>query len=352
MQFRLRPVVTIAGFLLLVAVSMYNLGPWAGACWIAGAATLFFASALAYQEFYGSAWTAICYHWSILIGTTRGFHKIEDGATSLPKDAKGPVLGPRLVIVAPYNAVVLEQGARQTEIRGPEIFKTRPFEFVKRIYDLRPRQRAMEFPDVLTGDGLPTRVTVSAIYSIGITPAAKIGQRRMTAADRGILRTIDMRMPEWEDTARSAIERSVRDVVRTRELASLLGIRNLDTLAQAVVQRARARLEPLHIYLDQLRVESVQPTPDVTGANTDLWIAAVEQQAESIRTQSLAAWVSSMAGALASARAKGLSEEAVYREAWCRAIERMSKSIPEGLILEPDVAKSLIVLRKSAGLAP
>lgn len=352
MRFPLRPAATILGFLVVVVLSIHNFGPWAGVCGIAGAATLFFASALAYQELYGDAWTAIRYHWSILLGTTRGFQKIEDGTTSLPRDARGPVLGPRLVIVAPYNAVVLEQGSRQTGIRGPEIFRTRPFEFVKRIYDLRPRQRTMAFRDVLTRDGLLTTVAISASYSIGITPAVKIGQRRMTASDRGLLQAIDMRMPDWEDCVRSAIERSIRDVVRGRQLAQLMGIRNLDALAAAVQQQARTRLEPSGIYLDQFRVESVQPTAEVTDARTELWVADVEREIQEIRLNSLNQWVETMAGALDTATQRGLSQDAVYKEAWCRAIERMSKHIPEGLILEPDVEKSLITLRRSAGLVP
>lgn len=352
MRVRLRPLATVLGFLAVIGVSIWNFGVWAGVCGIAAAATVFFASALAYQEFYGGAWTAIRYHWSALVGTTRGFHKIEDGATSLPKDAKGPVLGPRLVIVAPYNAVVLEQGARQTAIRGPEIFKTRPFEFVKRIYDLRPRQRAMEFRDVLTKDGLLTTVALSATYSIAVSPAAKIGQRKMTASDQGILQAIDMRVPDWEENVRSAIERSVRDVVRGRDLSQLLEIRNLDALAGPILLQARTRLARLGIQIDQLRVESVQPASEVTGAKTDLWIADIERTIQEIRLDSLHQWVETMGSALSGAEQQGLSEDAVYKEAWCRAIERMSKNIPEGLILEPDVEKSLITLRRSAGLAP
>ncbi|GAB4407512.1 MAG: hypothetical protein Kow00123_20470 [Anaerolineales bacterium] len=352
MRFRLRPMATILGFLAVIVVSVWNFGVWAGLCGVAAAATVFFASALAYTEFYGDAWTAIRYHWSIMVGTTRGFHKIEDGATSLPRDARGPVLGPRLVIVAPYNAVVLEQGSRQTAIRGPEVFRTRPFEFVKRIYDLRPRQRAMEFRDVLTRDGLLTTVALSATYSIAIAPAVKIGQRKMTASDRRILQAIDICTADWEESVRSAIERSARDVVRARDLSQLVGIRMLDALAGTILQRARPHLARLGIYLDQLRVDSVQPTSEVTGAQTELWVAEVEQRTNQLRMQSLADWVSSMSGALASARERGLSEEALYKEAWCRAIERMSKNIPEGLILEPEVEKSLITLRRSAGLAP
>ncbi len=351
LRFRLRPVLTILGFAAVIAIFI-QVGPWAGVGWIAGAATLFFALALAYRELYGDAWTAIRYHWSILVGTTRGFHKIEDGVTSLPKDTKGPVLGPRLVIVAPYNAVVLEQGARQTAIRGPEIFRTRPFEFVKRIYNLRPRQRSLEFRDVLTRDGLLTTVTVSAVYGIGIARAVKIGQRRMTGADQGILQRIDMHMPDWEDCVRSAIERSVRDVVRARNLSTLIKLTNLDEWSDKIHEVARTRLEPLHIHLDQLRVESVQPTAEVTDATTERWVAEKDKQTQRLWAQSLSEWLAVMAGALESTKGLNLSQEALYREAWCRAIERMSKNIPEGFILEPDVEKSLITLRKSAGLAP
>ncbi len=210
----------------------------------------------------------------------------------------------------------------------------------------------MEFRDVLTKDGLLTAVALSATYSIAIAPAVKIGQRKMTASDRGILQAIDMRTPDWEESVRSAIERSVRDVVRAMELSNLMGVPNLDGLGQIVLEQARQRLVPSGIHLDQLRIESVQPTSDVTEASTDLWVAAVEQQIQAIRMRSLASWVDTMANALSAAAQKGLSQEALYKEAWCRAIERMSRNIPEGLILEPEVEKSLITLRRSAGLAP
>ncbi|GEM_PF-2695024 len=352
MRFRIRPVATIVGISLILAVTAVGFGPWAAVCAVAASATVFLASALAYQEFYGDPWTALRYHWSALVGTVRGFHKIEDGTTTLPKDAKGPVLGPRLIIVAPYNAVVLERGSQQTGIQGPGIFRTRAFEFVKRIYDLRPRQRAMQFGDVLTKDGLLTSVAVSATYSIGVSRAAKVGQRKMTAADRAILQEIDLRTPDWEDGVRSAIERSVRDAFRARDLADLMSLPNLDDLADLVLEQARQRVLKQGVYLDQLRVESVQPASEVTGANTELWVAGVERVTQLRRAESLADWVDHMASALQIAKDKGLTQEAIYKEAWCRAIERMSKSIPEGLLLEPEVERALITLRRSAGLAP
>ncbi len=89
MRFRLRPVLSVVVLLVIVGGTLWAFGVWAALCGVAAAATVFFASALAYTEFYGDAWTAIRYHWSILVGTTRGFHKIEDGATSLPRDARG-----------------------------------------------------------------------------------------------------------------------------------------------------------------------------------------------------------------------------------------------------------------------
>ncbi len=350
LRFRLRPVATVLLFVALLALMVYDFGPWAGACALAMAVIAFVLSALAYQEFYGSARTAIRFHWSAMMGTTRGFQKIEDGTTTLPKGAAGPVLGPRLVIVAPYNAVVLERGAQQTGIRGPEIFKTGAFEFVKRIYDLRPRQESLTFRGVLTADGLLTTVNLSTTYSIAISRPAKLGLKKITGGEKGILQNIDQRMPDWQQAVRSAIERSVRDVVRARKLAHLMKLPNQDELGEAILSLARARVEPWGILLDQLRVESLRLTDEVTDATTESWVAGQEQKTQNARARSLAQWVTTMADALAAAAGRGLSNDAVYREAWCRAIERMSKSIPEGLVLEPDINEVLITLKKSAGL--
>lgn len=350
LRFRLRPLSKGAEFLLLIALMTYGFGPWAGVCAVAMAAVTFLASALAYREFYGSAGAAIQFHWSVVMGTAHGFQKIEDGTTTLPKDATRPVLGPRVVIVAPYNAVVLERGSQQTGIRGPEIFKLKAFELVKRIYDLRPRQESLTFHGVLTADGLLTTVNLSATYCIAISRLAKLGLKKLTRGDLGILQNLDLRMPHWEQAVRSAIERSVRDAVRARRLANLMKLQNQDDLGEAIIALARTRVEPWGIFLDQVRVESVHPTNEVTEATTDSWVARQEKQAQYARAQSLAQWARAMADALEIAQAKDLSQEALYREAWCRAIERMSKSIPEGLVMEPDVDRVLVTLKRSAGL--
>jgi hypothetical protein len=351
MKFKLRPIAILGALALIIVLTIYNFGIWAGLCAIGAAATVLCASALAFKDFYdGDFRTSLHYHWSILIGTKRGFHKIEDGTTSLPQNAKGPVLGPRLVIVAPYNAVVMERGSKQTSIRGPETFETGAFEFAKRIYDLRQRQEALTFHDVLTSDTLLTTITLSVTYNMGISSSTKIGQRKLTVAERGILQKIDLSMPDWERGTRSAIERSVREAVRERELASLLELRDLDDLGERICELSRHRIQAWGIHLDQMRVESVQPKSEVTTATTEFWVAGKDKETQFIRAKALSDWLKLLAEGFKQAEGTGFTEQAVYKEAWCRGIERISKTMPEGIVLAPEVDQALITLRRSAGL--
>lgn len=93
---------------------------------------------------------------------------VEEGQIkeSRPKGWPDKIGGPALVVVRPYNAVVLEQAGRITRVEGPGEIMLRLDERVKAVVDLRPQSCGFEAEQVLTRDRVPLKIKGGAGFRI------------------------------------------------------------------------------------------------------------------------------------------------------------------------------------------
>ena len=300
-------------------------GGWLGVVYALAASVLtFFVSAAIVRELYGgSAFSAFFYHFKILTGLFKGFQIISDGKSVIPNDTN-TVLGPRLIIVEPGNALILQRGPRQTRISGPAIFTSELFEYVKRIYNLQKKQGSFTFEDVLTSDLMATTVEISATYGINVSDAARRGEIPLTPAEIDHIKYIDSRMPDWERATRGAIERSVRRAIATRSLADLLTNGKLLDLEQQIFQDLTSpRIHAWGIRVDEATIQNVQPERKVISERAT---------AEALRAALLL-----LADGYRNAIKAGMPEEAIHREVWRHTPEQMTKDPATKMIFTPEL---------------
>jgi hypothetical protein len=83
-----------------------------------------------------------------------------------PKGWPSALGGPRLAIVRPYNAVVLEKEGRVTRVEGPGTVKIQPDERIKSAVDLRRQAKPYKVEKVFTRDRVPLRITGGVGYRV------------------------------------------------------------------------------------------------------------------------------------------------------------------------------------------
>lgn len=111
---------------------------------------------------------ALRYLWSLIMGINYPWEIVEDGKVtrSRPPGVMEIIGGPGVVVIRPGNAAVFEWGGRVTKIEGPGVFKTKAFERIKKVVDLRPLWHEEKIENVLTQDRVPLTFHVSIGYQV------------------------------------------------------------------------------------------------------------------------------------------------------------------------------------------
>ncbi|MBC7232527.1 MAG: hypothetical protein H5T68_04715 [Chloroflexi bacterium] len=346
----------LATIILLTLFALaYVTGGWLGTMYAAAVSGLtLFTSAAILREFYGgNEFEAFFHHLRLLVGFIRGIQVIADGSIVAPSASRSE-LGPFLIVVGPENAIIMQRGPQQTRISGPAVFTSAPFEYVKRVYDLRPRQKTFTFQDVLTSDLMATTVTVSVTYGIKIPPRIRHGQASWTDAETRVIERIDSWMTDWETRTAETIEGSVRQAVGRLDLATLLTPGYFADLARQIQILAIRTLRPWGVNIHQVIVSSVQPANGVKTATTNRWIASAELQTTiTIERARALAWKEALlllADGYAIAKQKGMSEESIHREVLRRTLEQIAKDPATKIIFTPELNSALAGLFRSIGL--
>jgi regulator of protease activity HflC (stomatin/prohibitin superfamily) len=124
---------------------------------------------LALHEVFGvDRGTALRYLWSLIMGINLPWEIVEDGEVkrTKPPGVLDIIGGPGVVVIRPGNAAVFEWGGKVTKIEGPGVFKTKAFERIKKVVDLRPLWHEVKVEKVLTQDRVPLTFIVNVGYQV------------------------------------------------------------------------------------------------------------------------------------------------------------------------------------------
>ena len=211
------------------------------------------------HSFADSTWEAFRYEIALGFGRTKGMQFVEDGKTTLPRE-QGRLPGPRKVVIRPENAVILEQSSRQTRVSGPGVITTEPFEYVRRIFDLRPRQRQLSIGDIKTLDHRALDLVIQLIYRIDIPQAMRLGNEAFGDSEKAIIREIDLWVPEWEQATLGVIESMVRQYVRSQEMAEMLKPGSMRQFEQRICRLSDDQCNDLwRVRVDFVMLQRVEP---------------------------------------------------------------------------------------------
>jgi len=346
-------VIAVLCFAWLVVSAI--LFPWQAMIWsLLAAVVTFVASAVTLRELYGGDLRdAIVQHFRLLTGLDRRVQIIREGRTVTPAGT-GPVSGPLLLIIGPENCVILESGPRQTCISGPAIFRTRLFEYVRAIYDLRQIQWSRSISNVLTADLMETTVTIAATYGIRVSPKARRGEAPLTPSEINMIQQVDSWMQNWEAGARSAIEAAVRQAVGSLTLRDVLLPDQIVELARSILDISNQKMRSRGVEIHLVEVESVQPEQKVKDATASRWLADTETETATIMEMArAAAWRNALqliAAGYLEAKEMGMPDAAIHREVLRRTLEQMAQDPASKIVITPELDSALSDLRRSIGL--
>jgi len=291
--------------------------------------------------------------WRILRGVADVTETVEDGRSTMKEKSS---TAPRTVVIKPYNAVIFEEGSKQTRICGPaKLTGVKHTEKIKRIYDLRPRQEEWTFPNVLTQDMISTTIVMAVTYRINISPLAARGGASEDAnkgrgsqqeqgpdqpapagsfddTEKSVIQKVDSLMPDWQRGVHSVVAESVHTIVAGLDLNQLRAAQNNRNLERQVLQRARRAAQTFGTMIDRIIIENVQPEKEVVQAATGTWVADRQGEAvQKIDTARAEAWAKAL-DTLATAYKEALSPnemptDALQWEAWRRTLEQIARDI-------------------------
>ena len=171
---------------------------------------------------------------------------------------------------------------------------------VKRIYDLRPRHRVLEFRSVLTADPFRMSVKVDTHFSLRIRPEALAGTAPLSPYEDGLIKQLDDLRIDWEAETVALIEQCVRSAMGGVAFVALRGTLNIVGLQGAIAASVGPLLALWGINLNTFKVLDVQPAAEIAEALDAAYITGQRTAAQA------RAWVGGLnasAPAMGNARA-------------------------------------------------
>ena len=303
----------------------YVIGGWltAFAAVFASVLAILVTAALFRHAFSKSTWEAFLYEIALAFGRTKDLQMIEDGKTVLPKKGE-PFLGPRRIVVKPNNAIILECGSQQTRVSGPAVITTQPFEYVKRILDLRPRQERLVFGRAVTIDQLAVDMAIDVIYCIDIPDAMRLGKSPFGDQEKTVIREIDLRLPQWEQATHGVIESFVRKYAGSRGMLEMLQSDIADDFEEKIRDRSDKRCSKAwHVRINSVVLQRVHPVSEVAQYMNDRAKAAAQRDALQL-----------MADGYKQAEALGMKPDASQQEVFRHTLEQIAKDSSTELFIQ------------------
>ena len=315
----------------------FVIGGWqaAVAAVTASVLAILVSAALFRHSFDESTWDAFSYEIKLALGRTKDLQVIEEGKTVLPKDG-GQLFGPRTIVVKPNNAVILERGSKQTRVSGPAMIMTEPFEYVRRIFDLRPRQERLSIGRIMTPDLLALDVVVDVTYRIDIPDEMRLGSKDFGEWQKLVIREIDLRVPEWEQATRNVIEGFVRQLVSSMDMLEMLKPAAAQRFEQRILRLSDDRCNrEWHVRVDSLVLERVQPVSETAIHMNERAKAATQRDALRL-----------MADGYKQARDRGMTDDEIQYAVLRHTLEQIAKDSNTELFLTPELLDLFSIVRK------
>ncbi len=281
-----------------------------------------------------TGWKTLAEQLRLLSGLTSTYQVVDDGRITVPTDGT-PRPGPCLTIVSPGHAVILVSGSRETRMVGPSVIRTRRFETIKRIYDLRPRHRILEFDSVRTSESLQLAVRVEVDYGLGISSQSLSGITKLQSDEIALLARLDEYRLDWISTAEAAIEKVCRQELSFKSIMVLAQQRDTDDLERILVGEINALLSNWHVSVHMLHVIDLQPNVAVSDV---LHRSFATQNEETAQAQAWRDALRVLAEGYAYARSAGMDLDDMRTEVLRRVIVLMS---------EQRVAQEMAPLKRS-----
>jgi len=324
-----RPIViSIALIVMLLVVPLIVNGLWTSVFVLESIVIVFWLSFVPVRVLYGGTLsTALGRHILNMLTFFNRFQVIRDGRSMIPA-TDGDVLGPRIVVINPGSAVVMEQGGRQTRVSGPDILQSGFFEYVRRAYNLRCQQEIIRPPEVLTSDLIPTTIMMCVSYRLNVRPEVSTGDEPLNAVEEQLIQHIDLNMPDWEQETRSVVQGIARQAASELRLGELMTAVNTAAIERRIERESNRRLNQRGILVEQIVIENIQPRADTVSAAADLWIAQNAQMPiELAKARTWQHWLSLLVDAYERAMDANIEPGVIQHEALYRALQELSQNV-------------------------
>lgn len=337
----------IVGLLAVLYVVSYIQGGIIALLAALAATTLtFILSAVIVRHLYPSGeWEALVHHLRLALGMTRGFLIVEDAKITVPKDKKGPLMGPHELIVKPMNALVLERGKQQTRIVGPTRLKTDPFEYPRKPIPIGPQQTRLEIPHVLSSDHVPVTVTLCATYGIDLPDAVVLGKEDWEQDHADILQYILLHTPDWARQTQSAIEAAARVEFHKMNLDQLLDPSQHAAMQKSIENTAFTATTAWKVKVKSVMIENVQPPTEIKAARTSMRVAIASGEIHKQRAVATHDALMTLADAYKHAKENGMSEDDINRFLLREVLETLFQDPANRIMLSPELNSLLQSLR-------
>jgi regulator of protease activity HflC (stomatin/prohibitin superfamily) len=266
---------------------------------------------------------------SLLLGEPVSTQVVQSPPTML-EPVKPEIVGPARLIVKPNAAAVLEMGSQQTKVVGPGTVVTRPYEYTKIIYNLRPQHSSKSYTKVLTQDLIATDVRVGVTYGIDVDWEAREGKRDLTPAELDAIQQFHVRATNWSEELDTVLESAVRTVLGNHDFEHATSANYRQFVENTIANRVFRTAREWGIRVYRTHLIAVQPDSHVTSARELRFIAHTNADTinryEQARAEAWKLALSILGEAYADASDNGVPDVVIVRELLRRTMEQATSN--------------------------
>lgn len=239
-------------------------------------------------------------------------------------------MGPARITVSPNAVAILEKGGEQTEIVGPGVITTKPYEYTQMIYNLRPQHVQLPYTAVMTKDLISTDVRVGITYGIHVGWKAREGKRQLRPEEVKAIQAFHVRATNWEDELRTVVESAVRTVLGDQFFEAATSTSSRQNVENTISNRVQFVADGWGIRVYRTHLIAVQPRGHVSDARELRFIADTNADTlgryERARAEAWSAALSILGEGYADATDNGVPTMIIVRELLRRIMEQAARN--------------------------
>jgi regulator of protease activity HflC (stomatin/prohibitin superfamily) len=176
----------------------------------------------------GISWErALVYLFSWMTGLFTIYREVKDGEVKETRIRSSPDFGAffgrlfglgrllgvgEIVSIHSQQAVVFERGGKFTRVEGPGIVFAKPWEYVHRVFTIRPRFVELVLEEAYTKDGIPLNITFTILYRlIADVPRDAIDWKKPYPVSKDAVVKAAYATFDWEMAVREEAKNLLRD---------------------------------------------------------------------------------------------------------------------------------------------